>query len=83
MVLAVNAWDEDKEILKQYVEQAKLSQRVLLNGSETCDRFSIPSRSVPTLFWIDRDGIVADVDMGTGGVKTLENNTKKLVTGKG
>lgn len=83
MVFAVNAWDEDKEILKQYVEQAKLSQRVLLNGGETCDRFSIPNRSVPTVFWIDRAGIVVEVDPGSGNAKTLENNTKKLVAGKG
>lgn len=82
MVLAVNAWDEDKEILEQYVEQAKLSQRVLLNGGETCDLFSIPNRSIPTVFWIDRAGIVVDVDPGSGNVKTLENNTMKLVTGK-
>ena len=83
MVLAVNAWDEDKEILKQYVEQNKLNQRVLLNGGETCDRYGIPGRSIPTLFWVDRAGIVVDVDPGSGDVKTLENNTKKLVVGKG
>ncbi len=82
MVLAVNAWDEDKEILKQYVEQAKLKQRILLDGGETCDRYSIPGRSVPTVFWIDRAGIVVDVDPGSGDVKKLERYTKKLVTGK-
>jgi len=82
VVLAVNAWDEDKEILKQYVEQARLNQRVLLNGGETCDRYLIPNRSIPTLFWIDRAGVVVDIDPGTGDVKTLENNTKKLVSGK-
>lgn len=82
MVLAVNAWDEDKGILKQYVEQNKLSQRILLNGGETSDRFGIPSRSVPTILWIDRSGVVVDVDFGSGDVKTLENNTKNLVSGK-
>lgn len=82
MVLAVNAWDEDKEILKQYVEQNKLNQLVLLNGGETSDRFGIPSRSVPTVLWIDRSGIVVDVDTGSGNVKTLEDNTKRLVNGK-
>jgi len=78
----VNAWDEDKEILKQYVEQNKLNQLVLLNGGETSDRFGIPSRSVPTVLWIDRSGIVVDVDTGSGNVKTLEDNTKRLVNGK-
>lgn len=83
VVLAVNAWDEDKKILKQYVEQNKLNQRVLLNGSETCDRYTITNCSIPTLFWIDRAGVVVDIDPGSGDVKTLENNTKKLVVGKG
>lgn len=78
----MNAWDEDKEILKQYVEQNKLNQLVLLNGGETSDRFGIPSRSVPTVLWIDRSGIVVDVDTGSGNVKTLEDNTKRLVNGK-
>ena len=82
MVLAVNAWDEDKEILKQYVEQNKLNQRVLLNGGETSDRYGIPSRSVPTVLWIDRSGVVVDVDAGSGNVTTLEINTKRLVSGK-
>ena len=82
MILAVNAWDEDKEILKQYVEQNKLNQRVLLNGGETSDRYGIPSRSVPTVLWIDRSGIVVNVDPGSGNMKTLENNTKKLVNSK-
>jgi len=82
VVLAVNAWDEDKEILKQYVEQNKLNQRVLLNGGETCDRYGIVSRSVPTVFWVDRSGFIVDVDPGSGDVKSLENTTRKLVAGK-
>ena len=83
VVFAVNAWDEDQEILKQYVEQNKLNQRVLLYGGETSDRYGIPSRSVPTILWVDRSGIVVDVDPGSGDVKRLEINTKKLVNGKG
>lgn len=82
MVLAINAWDEDGEILKQYVQQNKLSQRVLLNGGETSDRYGVPSRSVPTVLWIDRSGVIVDIDLGSGDVKMLEKNTKKLVTGK-
>ncbi len=80
VVLAVNAWDEDKDILKQYVEQNKLNQRVLLNGGEVCDRYGIPDRSVPIVFWVDRSGLVVDVD--SGNVETLEGNTKKLVNSK-
>jgi hypothetical protein len=83
VVLAVNAWDEEKEILKQFVEQNKLNQRILLNGGETSDHYGIPNRSIPTVLWIDRSGVVVDIDFGASDVKTLENNTKKLVVGKG
>ncbi len=75
----MNAWDEDKEILKQYVEQNRLNQRVLLNGGETSDRYGIPSRSVPTVLWIDRSGVVVDVDPGSGDVRALASKTKKLI----
>jgi len=82
VVLAVDAWDEDKEILKQYVEQNKLNQRVLLEGGKTIKQYGVPDELIPTVLWIDRAGIVVDVALGAGDVKTLENNTKKLVSGK-
>ena len=82
MVLAVNAWDEDKEILKQFVEQNKLNQRVLLEGGKTIEQYGVPDGTLPTVFWIDRAGIVMDVDVGSGDVKKLESNTRKLVSGK-
>ena len=82
VVLAVNAWDEDKEILKQYVEQNKLNQRVLLEGGKTIERYGVPDGALPTVFWIDRAGVVMDVDVGSGDVKKLESNTRKLVSGK-
>lgn len=82
-MLAVNAWDEDGEIIKQYVEQNKYAQRVLLNGGETSDQYGIPSRSVPTVFWIDRNGIIVDVDPGSGDAVKLEELTEKLLAQKG
>jgi len=54
----------------------------LLNGGETSDRYGIPERSVPTVLWIDRSGVVVDVDAGSGDVGTLERNTKRLIDGK-
>jgi len=32
--------------------------------------------------WIDRAGVVVDVALGSGDVKKLESNTRKLVSGK-
>ena len=83
VVLAVNAWDEDKEILRQYIEQNKFQQRVLLNGGEVSDRYGNPEKNVPTLVWIDRQGVVLDADLGSGNIKNLEKTTAKLVAAKG
>lgn len=82
VVLAVNAWDEDPDIIKQYFEQNKLTHRVLLNGGETSDAYGIPSRSVPTVFWINTEGTIVNVDPGSGDPVTLEANTEKLLGSK-
>jgi len=52
---------------------------VLLNGGETSDKYGIPNRGVPTVFWIDREGIIVDVDPGSGDPAKLEALTKKLL----
>jgi len=78
-VLAVNAWDEDGELIKAYFEQNKLTHRVLLDGGETSDKYGIPNRGVPTVFWINRQGIVVDVDPGSGDTEKLEEHTKRLL----
>ena len=80
MVLAVNAWDEDKDILTSYVTENKLKQRVLLNGSEVVTRFGVPDQRVPTLFWIDRGGVIVDVQVGSGGPEVLATKTKALLS---
>ena len=82
VVLAVNAWDEDKDILKQYVENNKFNQRVLLEGGKIIQQYGVPDGTLPTVFWIDRAGVVMDVDVGSGDVKKLESKTRNLVNGK-
>ena len=83
VVLAVNAWDEDKGILEQYVEQAKLSQRVLLGGSQVLERYAVPEQRVPAVFWIDRSGVVKSVDLGPIGFEEMERQARELLAAKG
>lgn len=52
---------------------------MLINGGETSDAYGIPSRSVPTVFWINPDGIIVDVDPGSGDATQLEARTKSLL----
>ena len=80
-VLAVNAADEEAATLKRFVRKGKLKQRVLLKGGAVFvnDYFG---ESFPTSFWIDRKGVVVDLDVGTTGPGDLDRKTKRLVESK-
>lgn len=82
VVLAVNAWDEPKEILQQYIEQNNFRQRVLLNGAEVFERYDIPRGTVPTVFWIDRGGMIVDTIVGGTNPSNLRRNTTDLINSK-
>ena len=58
----------------------KLKHRILLDGSETAERYGQGS-NVPVVLWIDRAGVVVDTEWGFGGAATLERKTKKLLAG--
>ena len=77
IVLAVNAWDEDKRQINRYVRKEKLAQRILLNGSKVASSYGTPG--VPTLLWIDEAGIVKDVEVGFGGPASLARRTDQLL----
>lgn len=79
VVLAVNAWDEDKSVLAKFVKAEKLAQRVLLNGSDVgSEKYKITA--VPTVLWISPDGIVEDVEVGFSGRRSLEEKTRRLLS---
>jgi len=77
-VLAPNTWDEEKGVLKRYVEKENLRQRVLLNAGEVFKAYG--GKSVPTVLLIDEEGIVVDVEIGFDhGPAALEERVKKLL----
>lgn len=79
VVLAPNAWNEDKGMLKRYVRKEKLKQRILLDGAEVFEAYG--GKSVPTVLFIDREGIVVDVEIGfDGGSKHLEEKAAALLS---
>ena len=79
VILAVNAWDEDKAILQKFAKDNQLRQRILLNGNGVAKEWGITS--VPVVVWIDRDGVIRDVEAGGGGPEGLEKRTKALIAG--
>jgi hypothetical protein len=77
--LAVNAWDEEEDVLRRFVTENKLKQRVLIDGGETADRYMLGG-SVPTLLWIGRNGVVVDTEWGFGESESLEAKTRLLLS---
>lgn len=79
VVLAVNAWDEDKDVLAKFIKSEKLAQRVLLNGSDVgSEKYNV--KGVPVVLWITPDGIIEDVEVGFGGRRSLEEKTRRLLS---
>ncbi len=76
-MLAPNAWDEEKNILKRYARKDKLKQRILLDGSALFDAYG--GTSVPTVLFIDRNGVVVDVEVGFDGPDDLIKRTERLL----
>ncbi len=83
VVLAVNAWDEDKTILRHFAEKNKLKQRILLEGGDVHADYGLTEMGVPVVLWIRPNGTIADVEFGFNKPQSLERKTKKLVAGAG
>ncbi len=76
-MLAPNAWDEEKRLLKRYARKEKLKQRILLDGGTLFDSYG--GVMIPTVLFIDRRGIVRDVEVGFGDPNDLTKLTEKLL----
>jgi peroxiredoxin len=77
VVLGVSAWDEPKSEVARFVRENRLKYRVLLNGKKVAQQYNL--LGVPTLFWIDRQGIVVDAEVGFDGPQELERKTRALL----
>ena len=75
--MGVNAWDEPKADVADFVRKNELKHRILLQGGEVAKGYGL--LGVPTLFWIDRDGVVTDVELGFESPESLDRRTKRLL----
>ncbi len=75
-ILAVNAWDEPRDKVTSFVKEHQLKQRILMDGRQVARRYGL--KGVPVLYWIDRQGIVVDVELGFHGPASLERKTNRL-----
>jgi len=63
------------------VNKNKLKHRILLNGSAVANQYGVTG--VPTLIFIDKDGVMVDAELGFDGVGPLMNKTRALLRGSG
>ncbi|MCH7526251.1 MAG: TlpA family protein disulfide reductase, partial [Planctomycetes bacterium] len=61
-ILAVNAWDEDAETVKEFAAKNNLPYPILLKGNHITRRWGVGS--IPTNFFIDREGEVVERTVG-------------------
>jgi len=81
VILAVNAWDESKKTVAEFVKKNSLTQTILLDGNSLREQYRV--KSIPMLFFIDREGIVQDVQCGFRGEASLHRKTQALLRGRG
>ncbi len=80
VVLAVNAWDEEKDVIGKFVSDNRLQQRVLLNGREVF-KGAYVQKSIPVVLWLDRGGriLYTHLDYDAAHAKVLDEYTARLV----
>lgn len=80
VVLGVNAWNEPKDDVAKFVKEHQLKHRILLDGKPVGkDLYGV--KGIPTVLFINKEGVVVDVEIDFAGPEHLEAKTKKLMGG--
>ncbi len=83
-MLAVNLMDEPAEMVRKFADKEKTPFPTLLEGSSVArDDYHVVAS--PTVFFINRDGIVVGADFGfrPGEERALESEAAELLGGPG
>ncbi len=80
VVLAVNAWDEPPEVVKNFVESEKLPFTVLLNGSKVFES-QYHGNGIPMGVLVDSTGRIVFTHLGFDqeGMEQLDAKVKQLL----
>jgi hypothetical protein len=78
VVLAVNIWDEEKELVSAFAKEKKLQHRILLDGGNVAKE-AYRLQGIPVVYWIDRSGLIVDTHFDFDGPGPLQKKTKRLL----
>lgn len=80
VVLGINGWDDPREVVAAYQEKNNFKHTLLLNGSEVAKAYGIDL--YPSCIWVNKQGIITDIQYGATNAKKLETKTEKLLQAK-
>lgn len=80
VVLGINGWDDPRQVVQAYQEKNNFKHTLLLTGSAVAKSYSIDL--YPSCVWINKAGIITDIQYGSTNAKTLELRTEKLLQAK-
>ncbi len=62
-MIAVNGWDEERDVVAQYIKETGFKQKVLLmGGTIAAEKYGVTN--YPTNFYLDKSGVVVDFETG-------------------
>ena len=62
-MIAVNGWDEERDVVARFIEEKGFKQKVLLmGGTIAAEKYGVTN--YPTNFLLDKNGVVVDFEMG-------------------
>jgi thiol-disulfide isomerase/thioredoxin len=77
-IVAVNGYNESREVVAKFVDKTMLHHPIVLNGRSVADDL-YQVGSYPTTFWINREGIVEDYEVGFDSAAELERRIVKML----
>jgi hypothetical protein len=78
VILGVNAWDEEREVIEEFVRDQNIKHKILLNGEDVRHQYGV--FAVPTNLWINPQGMVVDAAIGFDNEEDLEDRIKNLLS---
>lgn len=80
-VLAINGYDESRDVVSEYATKAGLTHPIALKGGDvSSDVYDVGA--YPTSFWIDKTGKVVDYVVGALSLEVLEERVQGFLDGK-
>lgn len=80
VVLGINGWDDPRQVVEAYQEKNNFKHTLLLSGSEVAKSYGIDL--YPSCVWINKAGVITDIQYGSTSSKALELRTEKLLKAK-